>query len=246
MTLYLCVTRCIYLVGLLLSTSIRVTTETMIKSNHKYSGSKVRVCKHHSEKEYSTLNDELDLPDDSEDTTTILSEMAAQKAIFDSAFSATPDTKRVRLCAESTLKLLPIDPEKFETKLLVFCLSYCLGNPRLDLIPEKTSESKWTRKSFEALSIGWMRWMVNQDDIGVLYYVANMLNYEPRGEDKSFDTLILNFWAKAIELMVLNRPSEAKRFFERANEVGTQVGTSINPSICWTYAMSFYRLRGTR
>lgn len=197
----------------------------------------------HLDKEALSLNDGLDLPDDSEDTTTILSEMAAQKAVFDEAFSSTPNRERVVSCVESTLKLLPNDPEKFETKLLVFCLSYCLGNPRVDLIPEKTSESKWTRKAFEALSIGWMRWMMNRDDVGVLYYVANMHNYEPRGEDKSFDTLILNFWAKAIELMVLNRPAEAKGFFERANEVGAQVGTSINPSICWTYATSFYGMR---
>ena len=197
-------------------------------------------------KEPRCSNDELDLPDDSEDTTTILSEMATQKAVFDAAFSSTPNLERVFSYAESTLKFLPNDPDKFETRLLVFCLSYCLGNPRFDLIPETTSNEKWSRRVFEALSIGWMRWMVDRNDDGVLFYIANMHNDEPRGEDKSFDTLILNFWAKAIELMVLNRPDEAKRFFERANEVGAQIGTSINPSICWTYATSFYGMRSTR
>lgn len=228
----------------MLSTSNKVMNEAMIKGGRNESRSKGGVFVRSSEPR--DLKDDLDLPDDSEDTTTILSEMAAQRAVFDAAFSPTPNLERVEACAESTLKLLPFNPEKIETRLLVFCLSYCTGNVRSDLIPEKTSEKRWSRRVFEALSIGWMRWMVDQNDEEVLYYIANMHNDAPRDEDKSFDTLILNFWAKAIELMVLGRPSEAKKFFDRANEVGAQIGTSINPSICWTYATSFYRTRGSR
>jgi hypothetical protein len=220
--------------------------EAMVKGSRKGSSSKGGVRKHSSKGEPLDLNNDSDLPDDSEDTTTILSEMSAQRAVFDAAFSTTPDLRRVLTCCESTLRLLPLNPERFETRLLVFCLSYCLHNVRVDLIPERTSEKRWTRRTFEALAIGWMRWMVDQNDNGVLFYIANMHNDEPGAEDKSFDTLILNFWSKAIELIVLNRPSEAKRFFERANEVGTQVGTSINPSVCWTYATSFYGMRVTR
>lgn len=216
----------------------------MVKSSRKRSASKGGVRKHSSTTEPLDLSNDPDLPDDSEDTTTILSEMAAQKAVFDAAFSNTPNRKRVEACCDATLKFLPYDPDKFETKLLVFCLCYCLGDPRSDLIPEKTNEKRWSRKTFEALAIGWMRWMVDRSDEGVLYYIANMHNDEPGDEDKSFDTLILNFWSKAIELMVLNRPAEAKKFFDRANEVGAQIGTSINPSICWTYATSFYVMRG--
>lgn len=215
----------------------------MSKTSRNASGSKREV--NLSELEQLDLDDELDLPDDSEDTTTILSEMAAQKAVFEAAFSNTPNRERVVACSKSTLKLIPETPAKFETKLLVFCLNYCSGRVRADLIPERTLERKWTRKSFEALSIGWMSWMVDRNDKGVLFYIANMHNLNSGVEDKLFDTLILNFWAKAIELMVLDRPFEAKRFFERANEVGAQIGTSINPSICWTYATSFYRLNCT-
>ena len=229
----------------MLSTSNRVMNEAMIKDSHNDSSSKGGV-QVRSSIEPHDLNDDLDLPDDSEDTTTILSEMATQRAVFDAAFAITPNRERVEACAESTLKLLPYNPERIESRLLVFCLSYCTGTVRSDLIPEKTSEERWSRRVFEALSIGWMRWMVDQNDDGVLYYIANMHNDAPRDEDKSFDTLILNFWAKAIELMVLNRPSEAKKFFDRANEVGAQIGTSINPSICWTYATSFYRARRSR
>lgn len=214
----------------------------MVKVGRRESNSKAKVRKGATPED---LSDDLDLPDDTEDTVTILSEMAAQRAVFDAAFSSDSSKNRVTTYAESTLKLLPHFPEKFETKLLVFCLNYCLGIVRADLIPERTTEKRWSRRTFEALSIGWMRWMVDQKDKGVLFYIANMHNDEPKNEDKSFDTLVLNFWASAIELLVLNQPEEAKRFFERANELGTQVGTSINPSICWTYATSFYTWRST-
>jgi hypothetical protein len=217
--------------------------KAMIKGSHKKSSLKRKVGLKSFTKESCDLNDYLDLPSDIEDTTAIISEMTAQKAVFDAAFSVTPNLERVRSCAESTLKLLPHDPERIETRLLVFCLNYCIGNIRTDLIPEKTSKKRWSQKVFEALSIGWMRWMADQNDDGVLYYIEHMHNDEPKEEDKSLSTLILNFWAKAIELMVLNKPSESKKFFEKANEVGAQIGTSINPSICWTYAMSFYRIK---
>jgi hypothetical protein len=220
--------------------------ESMTKGGRKRSDSKGGVRKHSSTSEPLDLSSDPDLPDDSEDTSTIISEMASQKAVFDAAFSDTPNRERVAISSEKTLRLLPVSPDKFETRLLIFCLNYCLGVVRTDLIPERTMEKRWSRKTFEALAIGWMRWMVDHNDDGVLFYIANMHNDEPRDEDKSFDTLILNFWSKAIELLVLNRPIEAKRFFDRANEVGAQIGTSINPSICWTYATSYYVLRGTR
>jgi hypothetical protein len=218
----------------------------MIKGNHNGSDSKVKIYSPSHLGESLDPNNDLDLPNNSEDTVTILSEMNAQKAIFDTVFSTHLNKVRVMSCAKSTLKLLSHNPENFETKLLIFCLNYCIGNICSDLIPERTSETRWTRKVFETLSIGWMRWMVSQNDDEVLCYIANMFNDEPRGEDKSFDILILSFWAKAIELMMLNRPLEAMKFFDRANEVGAQIGTSLNPSICWTYATSFYRMRNTR
>lgn len=231
---------------LLLSTSNKAVNESMVNSSRKRSTSRGGVRKHLSPSEPLSLSNDPDLPDDSEDTSTIISEMAAQKAVFDAAFSDTPNRERVTTYSEKTLRLLPVSPDKFETRLLIFCLNYCLDVVRSDLIPTKTKGRRWSRKTFEALSIGWMRWMTDRSDDGVLFYISNMHNDEPRDEDKSFDTLILNFWSKAIELLVLNRPTEAKKFFDRANEVGAQIGTSINPSICWTYATSFYMLRGTR
>ena len=67
-----------------------------------------------------------------------------------------------------------------------------------------------------------------------------MTEEEPEEDDKAVETLSLNFWAKAIEMLVIGRSEDARRFFERANEVGANYGTRTNPSICWTYATSFF------
>jgi tetratricopeptide (TPR) repeat protein len=181
---------------------------------------------------------DLDLPDDSESVGAILAEMEAQRSLFDVAFQRGSFERAISLIRDA-LSLQPENPEKFETKLMVFCLNHCLGNIRGELIPHSPSGSNWSQRAFESLAIGWMRWMTNGDK-GVLHYISRMSEDEPEEDDKAVETLSLNFWAKAIEMLVIGRSDDARRFFERANEVGANYGTRTNPSICWTYATSFF------
>ena len=187
-----------------------------------------------------TVNDEsdLDLPDDSENVEAILAEMEAQRSLFDVAFQSGSFERAISRVREA-LSLQPENPEKFETRLLVFCLNHCLGNIRSELVPHSPRGVSWSQRAFESLAIGWMRWMTNGDK-GVLHYISRMSDEEPEEDDKAVETLSLNFWAKAIEMLVIGRSEDARRFFERANEVGANYGTRTNPSICWTYATSFF------
>lgn len=180
----------------------------------------------------------LDLPDDSENVEAILAEMEAQRSLFDVIFQNGSFERAISLVKDA-LSLQPENPEKFETKLMVFCLNHCIGNIREELIPHFPSRTNWSQKTFESLAIGWMRWMTNGDK-GVLHYISRMTEDEPEEDDKAVETLSLNFWAKAIEMLVIGRSEDAQRFFERANEVGANYGTRTNPSICWTYATSFF------
>ena len=82
-----------------------------------------------------------------------------------------------------------------------------------------------------------MRWLTLSEK-KVLQDIATIL--PEAGEDGAVETLSLNFWARAIELLVQEQRIEAKRFFERATEVGSQFGTRTNPSVCWSYAASFF------
>jgi len=179
-----------------------------------------------------------DLPEDSEDVQTILAEMEALKAVFDAAFQGGPADRAVA-CVRQALNMRAGDPTHFEGQLTVFCMALVLGEDRFDVLPRVPTERRWARKTFEALALGWANW-IRSGSKEVLQVIDQMHFSEPEEDDGAVETLSLNFWAKALEMLVKDRPVEAKKFFERANEVGAQFGTSTNPSICWTYAVSFF------
>lgn len=55
----------------------------------------------------------------------------------------------------------------------------------------------------------------------------------------ALEELALDFWYRAVRFLQEDLP-EARRFFERASEVGSSYGIGINYSIQWTYAASFF------
>jgi len=184
---------------------------------------------------------EDELPDDCEDVGSILAEMEALKAVFDAIFQGSP-SDRAKACVRQALAMQESDPVSFEGKLTVFCLSWILGEDRIDILPKAPSGNKWTKRTFEELALGWVAW-IREGSTQVLETINKMHLTEPEEDDGSIETLSLNFWAKALELLVKGRGDESRRFFDRANNIGSQFGTSTNPSICWTYAVSFFTKR---
>lgn len=178
---------------------------------------------------------ELGLQDDG-DLPTIMAEMDALQAVFDANFRKGPVDRALSL-AKHALDLRPV-PTTVEGRLTVVALSHCLKTPRSDLaLIDPPKKGPWGVRTFNTLATGWMRWVTLGDD-GVLNAIARMQGGDE--SDGEAETLSLNFWARAIELLIQGRRVEAQRFFERATEVGSQFGTSTNPPICWTYAASFF------
>jgi len=185
-------------------------------------------------------NEEFDLlpQEEGEDVTSILAEMEALQAVFDADFRKGPMDRAQALVRQALEVRTP--PTTTEGRLTVVALSHCLGTPRRDLALVRPKKSrKWFRKTFDSLATGWMRWLT-MGDMAVLGTIAKM--HEGSEDDGAVETLSLNFWAQAIELLAQGDREGAKRFFERATEVGAQFGTSTNPTICWTYAASYFSL----
>lgn len=162
----------------------------------------------------------------------ILAEMEALQAIFDVNFHRGPTDRALALARQALEVRVP--PTTTESRLTVVALSHCLGTPRRDLALVRPKKS---HLFFEALATGWMRWLT-MGDMAVLGVIAKM--HEGSEDDGAVETLSLNFWARAIELLVQGDRDGARRFFDRATEVGAQFGTSTNPTICWTYATSYF------
>lgn len=52
-------------------------------------------------------------------------------------------------------------------------------------------------------------------------------------------TMVLDAWQLAIKALLVGNPQEARRFYRRAMELGSQFGTWSNTAIQWTYVASF-------
>lgn len=182
---------------------------------------------------------EFKLPDEGgEDLASILAEMEAQQAVFDVNFR-NGDVGRARALTQQALDLRST-PETVEARLTMFAMAFILGNRREDLAAVSPDpEGSWSHRTFEALAVGWMRWLSSGDD-SVMQCIAGM--HEGEEGSSEAEMLSLSFWAQAIEQLIHGHGEEAKMFFERATEVGSQFGTSTNPTICWAYAASFFPL----
>lgn len=91
---------------------------------------------------------------------------------------------------------------------------------------------------FENLAWAWQGWACGQKQEAATR--LGHLDIDKLGSRQGvFSGLALASWAKAIEALILDQPSEAKRHFKRAMDVGGQFGLEINPPILWTYAASF-------
>lgn len=167
------------------------------------------------------------------DLSAILSEMQALQAVSD---AITMDWARDRALALSAqaLKGQP-EPHSMEGWVVRVALAHCLGQS-VDLPPFTPSDSdRGTTRTFEVLAYGWIRW-VTQNDPSLLEELESL----PPEDNQDMETIALSFWGQALRGLIQGDLKEAKRFFDRSLEIGSQFGTPSNPGICWTYAASFF------
>lgn len=187
------------------------------------------------------IEDDLaSLPEEDESVQAIIAEMEALKAVFSVAFEG-EEPERVKNLLMVALQLKE-NPMSFGGRLTSYCMHICLGGDTPEVPKSDTPPDRWVQRTFEALGTGWALW-VKDGSTEVLKTINLMFEHEDNEEDGAIDTLILNFWAQAIEMLIRQNDSEAMRLFNRANEVGAQFGTSTNIPICWTYYTSFFLKR---
>lgn len=175
-----------------------------------------------------------DLPEVGGDVESVFAEVGVQRALFGIGRGEPAQENMVDLatfalrarCADKTL----------EDRLATFSLAYSLGDIRCYLIPHKWSRAtRWSRRAQEDIIIGWMRWVAWDDTDPMSTALARI----ERDVDNTIEALAIRYWAVALNGLVQNDQELARRYFEKAMDVSSQFGFSSNPSICWTYAVSF-------
>lgn len=117
--------------------------------------------------------------------------------------------------------------------------AHLLGEPfepsRSLLIEDEQTEARL----FIYLSRAWSCWAAGENGA-----VAALLKAADADEDAHvpgghLHTMALEAWQLAIEALLAGNPKEARRFYRRAMELGSQFGTWTSTAVQWTYGASF-------
>lgn len=97
------------------------------------------------------------------------------------------------------------------------------------------------RELFLATASAWAAWAAQVPSEVNLY--LHRVSLSDEGSSVLHHIALVN-WAKAVKVLLAGDRVEAKRFYRRAVEVGSQFGTETNSVIVWTYAATFFNAGG--
>lgn len=183
-------------------------------------------------------DDDLDLLDDGMEA--LVMEMAALEALFEANKGEGPADRAIVLCQQA-YEARTSPPQTVEQIVVRAALARVLGEPAPDAPLPLSAQRTWTKIVYDATAAAWLDWVAGGKSGEGL--TARLRRNEPDTEnvpDGAVELLALAEWGKAVEALVQDDLATAKRHFERAIEIGSQVGSDSNPSINWTYAASFF------
>lgn len=180
---------------------------------------------------------ELDLLDD---MNSVVTEMAALSAVFETLRGEGSRERALSLCREtSSTKGTPRNVEELVTWA---ALCKILGNSFQHSLPTKVESSSWRDFVFETIASAWVSLTVSGRRVDGL--MSSLMKLRPSFEESQeggIELLALGEWGKAVEATSSGDLVSAKRCFEHAIDVGSQVGADSNHTINWSYAASFFR-----
>lgn len=179
---------------------------------------------------------------DSDGVETLVMEMAALEALFDAIRDEGPAARGVSL-ARQALEAQTREPSTFEQHIVRAALSKATGLDLPQAVPTPTAGPSWTTFVYETIAAAWLRWF-NTGDASAVGLMARIRTLEPdmgHVPDGAIELMSLGEWGRAVEALAIGDEANARRHFERAVEIGSQMGSDSNPSVNWTYAASFFR-----
>lgn len=180
-------------------------------------------------------------PSEESEVEALMDNMAALEAVFE-AVQGTGSTERAVSLAKQALRSQARAPRSFEEYLVHVSLSRVAGLPLSKLGPTPSVSPTWVTFVYETVAAAWLRWFTSGDTsaIGLMVRIRAAepdTHHVPGG---AVELLSLSEWGQAVEALAEGDFGKARRHFERAVEVGAQIGSDSNPSINWTYAASIF------
>ncbi len=102
-----------------------------------------------------------------------------------------------------------------------------------------TREDVTSARTFIRIAQDWITWVSVGSKPPLPTKIPKVLR-EDTLHGGAIEEIVLDFWASAVQALLQKDLLEARKFFERASDVGSSYGIEINHSIQWTYAASFF------
>jgi len=103
--------------------------------------------------------------------------------------------------------------------------------PRFDLGEDNEAEF------FQTTAWAWMSWASGSTQPRICTELGLL---KPAEEDPVIHLLALSNWSAAVQNLLQDNWSEARRMYCRAVDLGSQFGTNTSSAILWTYGATFF------
>lgn len=174
-----------------------------------------------------------------EDMGAILTEMAALEAIFEANRMKGSQKRALFLCKEALL--VGRTPQSVEEHVTRAALCKATGTPFFNSLKVRSEQNSWNEIVYHTVALAWLSYIENGTRAdGLVATIKSLESSFGHIQEGAVELLALGEWAKAVEAITCGSLQTAKKHFERAIEIGSQVGSDSNPTINWTYAASFF------
>jgi hypothetical protein len=137
-----------------------------------------------------------------------------------------------------------LEPETFEGFVILVAMSKIVAAQAPTNPPRLLLGHPWTTHVFEQVGLAWVAWTAQRspEALRCIYRLRDVQKERELGEDRSgaIQLLALYDWARAVEALANEMPTEAERFFKRATAIGASFGTESHPVVLWTMAASLF------
>jgi hypothetical protein len=137
-----------------------------------------------------------------------------------------------------------LEPQTVEERVIEGALRRILKHSVLCPAVEPNRLVKWESYVAEVVALAWLAWAAG-DHEHAFAAVRRLRSKQKRKETFSGRTgalhlMTLSWWSQAVLLLGKGDLAQARRYFKRAIEMGSQFGTDSHPMISWAYAASFF------
>lgn len=164
-----------------------------------------------------------------------LAEMKVLSALL-SCVAGGPPVPDVRSLVRPVLEAQ--SPKDAESLVRSFAMMKLLGEPLSP--PELEAGEGAASRLFVRTARAWMLWAVGRLDEAKIALKTTVCEPSPREGGGEIHLMAIGPWCVGVSALLRDDPEEARRFFRRSVEVGSQLGTETNNAIQWALVATFF------